>query len=322
MDRAKISVIGAGAVGATVAHLLVLKKLADVVLVDVIEGLPQGKALDILEAGPIEGSPCRVTGTNGYEGTAGSDLVVISAGLPRKPGMSRDDLLFTNHQIVGAVVDQATRLSPRAVLIVVTNPLDVMTHLALQRSGFPKQRVLGMAGALDAARFRTFVAQELRVCADDVTALVLGGHGDTMVPLPRHSSVAGIPLTELLTSEQIEALVRRTREGGAEIVSLLKTGSAYYAPASAVVAMIEAILEDARKIFPCCAYLEGEYDIHGVCLGVPVKLGRGGIEEIVRLPLAPAEAEALQRSAAVVREMADKLGLRAAQAGRQLVRTA
>ncbi len=307
MGRPKISVIGAGMVGATVAHLLALKKLADIALVDIIEGLPQGKAFDLLEAGPIEGYDCKITGSNSYSITKDSDIVVITAGLPRKPGMSRDDLLAKNERIVCGVVDQVARLSPKAILIVVSNPLDAMTQLTLKRSGFPKQRVLGMAGILDTARFRTFIAEELRVSVDNVTAFVLGGHGDTMVPLPRYSTVAGVPITELLSKERIDALVERTRKGGAEIVSLLKTGSAFYAPGSSVVAMVQAILEDKNEIFPCCAYLEGEYGFSGLCVGVPVKLGRGGIEEIVQIRLTPEEKQALQRSSAVVKELVSKL---------------
>ncbi len=306
MDRTKISIIGAGAVGSTTAHLLVLKRLADVVLVDIIEGLPQGKALDLLESCPIEGVDCSVTGSNDYEPTADSDIVIITAGLPRKPGMSRDDLLAKNEQIVGQVVDQVAKHSPRSILIVVSNPLDAMTQLALKRSKFPKQRVVGMAGILDTARFRTFIARELKVSVRDVSAFVLGGHGDSMVPLPRYSTVAGVPITELLSEDRIAALVKRTRKGGAEIVSLLKTGSAYYAPASSIVAMVEAIVEDRKRILPCCAYLEGEYGIEGLCVGVPVKLGRGGVEEIVRFDLAPDEQEALRRSADTVKELTHK----------------
>jgi malate dehydrogenase len=307
MSRAKISIIGAGAVGATLAHLLALKSLGDVALVDVIEGLPQGKALDIQEAGPAEGFDSRVTGSNGYDETAGSDVVVITAGLPRKPGMTRDDLLFKNQEIVTQVVDQVVERSPRSILIVVSNPLDAMTYLALKRSRFPKPRVMGMAGVLDTARFRTFIAQELRVSVENVSAFVLGGHGDTMVPLPRFSTVCGIPVTELLPRERVEALVQRTRDGGGEIVSLLKTGSAYYAPASAVAVMIEAILKDRKQILPCCAYLEGEYGINDLCVGVPVKLGHEGIEQVVQIRLTPEEERALHRSAAAVKELVSKM---------------
>lgn len=307
--RPKVTVVGAGNVGATAAQYLVEKELADVVLVDIIEGLPQGKALDLLEAGPVEGYDCRLIGTNGYEETANSDIAVITAGLPRKPGMSRDDLLFKNAEIVGGVVDEVVKFSPNAILIVVSNPLDAMTQLALKKSGFPKRRVMGMAGVLDSARFRTFIAQELHVSVENVTAFVLGGHGDTMVPLPRYSTVAGIPLPDLLPEERIEALVKRTREGGAEILSLLKMGSAFYAPAASVVEMVEAILKDKKKILPCCVYLEGEYGIHGLCVGVPVKLGRNGVEEVIQIKLTPEEEEALKCSASAVKELVDKLGI-------------
>lgn len=307
--RPKVTVVGAGNVGATAAQYLVEKELADVVLVDIIEGLPQGKALDLLEAGPVEGYDCRLIGTNGYEETANSDIAVITAGLPRKPGMSRDDLLFKNAEIVGGVVEEVVKFSPNAILIVVSNPLDAMTQLALKKSGFPKRRVMGMAGVLDSARFRTFIAQELEVSVENVTAFVLGGHGDTMVPLPRYSTVAGIPITDLLPAERIEALVKRVREGGAEILSLLKTGSAFYAPAASVVEMVEAILKDKKKILPCCVYLEGEYGIHGLCVGVPVKLGRKGVEEIIQIQLTPEEEKALKYSASAVKELVDKLGI-------------
>jgi malate dehydrogenase len=309
MARPKVTVVGAGNVGATTAQYIVERELADVVLTDVVEGLPQGKALDLLEAGPIHGYDCRITGANDYEPTAGSDIVVITAGLARKPGMSRDDLLLKNAEIVGGVVTETARRSPTAILIVVTNPLDAMAQLALRRSGFPKQRVIGMAGVLDSARFRTFIAQELDVSVENVTAFVLGGHGDTMVPLPRYSTVAGIPITELLSKDRLEALVTRTANGGAEIVGLLKTGSAYYAPAASVVEMIEAILKDKKKVLPCTAYLEGEYGVKGLFVGVPVKLGRRGIEEILQITLSPDESARLHRSAAAVRELTDKLGI-------------
>ena len=309
MARPKVTVVGAGNVGATTAQYIVERELADVVLTDVVDGLPQGKALDLLEAGPVHGYDCRITGANDYEPTAGSDIVVITAGLARKPGMSRDDLLLKNAEIVGSVVAETARRSPTAVLIVVTNPLDAMAQLALRRSGFPKQRVIGMAGVLDSARFRTFIAQELDVSVENVTAFVLGGHGDTMVPLPRYSTVAGIPITELLPKDRLEALVKRTANGGAEIVGLLKTGSAYYAPAASVVEMIEAILKDKKKVLPCTAYLEGEYGVKGLFVGVPVKLGRRGIEQILQITLSPDESAALQRSAAAVRELTSKLGI-------------
>jgi malate dehydrogenase len=309
MARPKVTVVGAGNVGATTAQYIVERELADVVLTDVVDGLPQGKALDLLQAGPVHGYDCRITGANDYEPTAGSDIIVITAGLARKPGMSRDDLLLKNAEIVGGVVTETARRSPTAILIVVTNPLDAMAQLALRRSGFPKQRVIGMAGVLDSARFRTFIAQELDVSVENVTAFVLGGHGDTMVPLPRYSTVAGIPITELLPKDRLEALVKRTANGGAEIVGLLKTGSAYYAPAASVVEMVEAILKDKKKVLPCTAYLEGEYGVKGLFVGVPAKLGRRGIEQILQITLSPDEAAALGRSAAAVRELTDKLGI-------------
>jgi malate dehydrogenase len=307
MARPKVTVVGAGNVGATTAQYIVERELADVVLTDVVEGLPQGKALDLAQAGPIHGYDARLTGANDYEGTSGSDVIVVTAGLARKPGMSRDDLLMKNADIVGGVVEQLVRRSPEAILIVVTNPLDAMAQLAFRRSGFPKHRVIGMAGVLDSARFRTFIARELDVSVENVTAFVLGGHGDTMVPLPRYSTVAGIPITELLPKDRLDALVTRTANGGAEIVGLLKTGSAYYAPAASVVEMVEAILKDKKKILPCAAYLEGEYGIHGLYVGVPVKLGRRGIEQIVQITLTADERAALNRSAAAVRELTDKL---------------
>jgi malate dehydrogenase len=307
MARPKVTVVGAGNVGATTAQYIVERELADVVVTDVVDGLPQGKALDLLEAGPIHGYDCRLTGANDYGATAGSDIVVITAGLARKPGMSRDDLLFKNAEIVGAVVQEIAARSPEAILIVVTNPLDAMTQLAWRKSGFPKHRVLGMAGVLDSARFRTFIAQELDVSVENVTAFVLGGHGDTMVPLPRYSTVAGIPITDLLPKDRIDALVKRTANGGAEIVNLLKTGSAFYAPGASVTEMVEAILRDKRKILPCAAYLEGEYGITGLFVGVPVKLGRRGIEQIIQITLTPDETAALNRSAEAVRELTDKL---------------
>jgi malate dehydrogenase len=309
MARPKVTVVGAGNVGASVAQYIVERELADVVLTDVVEGLPQGKSLDLSQAGPVHGYDCRLTGANDYAQTAGSDILVMTAGLARKPGMSRDDLLFKNAEIVGGVVQDLARRSPEAILIVVTNPLDAMVQLAFRKSGFPKERVIGMAGILDSARFRTFIARELDVSVENVTAFVLGGHGDTMVPLPRYSTVAGIPITDLLPKDRIEALVTRTANGGAEIVNLLKTGSAFYAPGASVVEMVEAILKDKRKILPCAAYLEGEYGIRGLYVGVPVKLGRRGIEQIVQITLTPDENAALQRSAAAVKELTDKLGI-------------
>ncbi len=309
MARPKVTVVGAGNVGATTAQYIVERELADVVLTDVIEGLPQGKALDLLQAGPIHGYDCRLVGANDYEDTAGSDIVVITAGLARKPGMSRDDLLFKNAEIVRGVVQELARRSPGAILIVVTNPLDAMAQLAWKTSGFPKQRVLGMAGVLDSARFRAFIARELDVSVENVTAFVLGGHGDTMVPLPRYSTVAGIPITELLSKDRVEALVQRTANGGAEVVNLLKAGSAFYAPGASVTEMVEAILRDKKKIVPCAAYLDGEYGIRGLFVGVPVKLGRQGIEQIIQISLTPDEAAALERSAEAVRELVQKLRL-------------
>ena len=306
MDR-KITVVGAGNVGATAAQRLAEKVLGDVVLVDIVEGVPQGKALDLAEAAPIEKHDARLIGTNAYELSAGSDIVIITAGIPRKPGMSRDDLLGTNRRIMESVVGQVAALSPKAVLIVVSNPLDAMCHVALEVSGFPRSRVVGMAGVLDSARFRHFISAELQVSVENVHACVLGGHGDTMVPLPRYSTVAGIPITELMPPERIAALVERTRNGGAEIVGLLKTGSAYYAPASAAVEMAEAILRDRKKILPCAACLEGEYGIHGLFVGVPVKLGAGGVEKIIEISLTDEERQALHRSAGAVRELVEAM---------------
>jgi malate dehydrogenase len=309
MARQKITVVGAGNVGASVAQYAVEKELGDVVLVDVIEGIPQGKSLDLAQAGPIHGYDSSLVGSNGYDDTADSDVVVITAGLARKPGMTRDDLLFKNAEIVGSVVDQVVARSRNAILILVTNPLDAMVQLAWKKSGFGPERVIGMAGVLDSARFRTFIARELNVSVENVTAFVLGGHGDTMVPLPRYSTVAGIPITELLPKEKIDALVQRTANGGAEIVSFLKTGSAYYAPAAAAVEMVEAILKDKKKILPCAAYLTGQYGVRGLYVGVPVKLGRTGVEQVIEITLTPDEQAAFQKSAGAVRELVDKLKL-------------
>lgn len=303
--RRKVTIVGSGNVGATAAHWIVDKELADVVLIDIIEGVPQGKALDLLQSGPVEGFDSHLVGTNDYKDSADSDIVVITAGLPRKPGMSRDDLLMKNYEIVKGVTEQVVRYSPRSILIVVSNPLDAMVQTAYRVSGFPRNRVIGMAGILDSARFRTFIARELSVSVENVHAFVLGGHGDTMVPMPRYSTVAGIPITELLSQERIDALVERTANGGAEIVGLLKTGSAYYAPSAAVTEMVEAIFKDKRKILPCAAYLEGEYGVNGLFVGVPVKLGRNGIEEIVQIDLRPEEDAALQKSAAAVKELVE-----------------
>ena len=307
--RKKVTIVGAGNVGATAAHWLAEKELADVVLIDVIEGVPQGKGLDLLEAMPIEKRDCHILGTNSYADTAGSDIVVITAGIARKPGMSRDDLLNTNAKIMADVIANVKASSPEAILIIVSNPLDAMAQAAFRHSGFPRERVIGMAGVLDSARFRTFIAEELKVSVENVTAFVLGGHGDTMVPLPRYSTVAGIPITELIEPARLEALVQRTRDGGAEIVKHLKTGSAYYAPAAAAIEMVEAILKDKKKILPCAAYLTGEYGIHGLYVGVPCKLGAGGLEQILEIKLTAEEQAALERSAASVKELCAIIGV-------------
>jgi malate dehydrogenase len=309
-SRPKITVVGGGHVGATTALRLAEKELGDVVLVDILEGMPQGKALDLLQAGPVEGYDSQITGANSYEDTAGSDIVVITAGLARKPGMSRDDLLKKNAEIVGGVVDAIVPASPDAIIIMVTNPLDVMSQLAFKRSKFPRERVLGMAGVLDSARFCAFIAQELDVSVSNISAFVLGGHGDTMVPLVRYTTVAGVPVTELLPQERLNAIVDRTRNGGAEIVKLLKEGSAYYAPSAAAVEMVDAILNDRKKILPCAAYLQGEYGHRGIFLGVPCKLGRNGLEQIFEIELRPDEKDQLGRSAKSVEELVDVLGIR------------
>jgi malate dehydrogenase len=306
MDK-KVTVVGAGNVGATAAQRLAEKELCDVVLVDIIEGVPQGKALDLTEAAPIEKHDAHLTGTNVYEPSKGSDIVIITAGIPRKPGMSRDDLISTNAGIMKNVTEQVAALSPDAILIIVSNPLDAMCQVAFDTSGFPKERVIGMAGVLDSARFRAFISMELNVSVENTHAFVLGGHGDTMVPLPRYSTVAGIPITELLPKDRIDAMVERTANGGAEIVSLLKTGSAYYAPASAAVEMAESILKDKKKILPCAAYLEGEYGINNLFIGVPVKLGAKGIEEIIQIELTEEENSALKKSADAVQELKELL---------------
>ena len=307
--RTKISVVGAGNVGATVAQLIAYKELGDVVMVDIVEGLPQGKALDLLEAGPVEGYDSQVTGANSYEATADSHIVVITAGIARKPGMSRADLINTNANIVRAVTEQVVKYSPEAHLIVVSNPLDAMVYLAKHVSGFPKNRVVGQAGVLDSTRFRTFIAQELKVSVEDTQAFVLGGHGDTMVPLPRYSTVAGIPITHLLPQATVDRLVQRTRDGGGEIVNLLKSGSAFYAPGAAVVQMMEAIVKDKKRVIPCTAYLEGEYGLHNIYFGVPVKLGAGGVEQIIEIELTPEERAALQASAKEVEDTIKQLKL-------------
>jgi malate dehydrogenase len=307
--RKKVSIVGAGNVGATAAHWIAAKELADVVLIDVVEGVPQGKALDLLEALPIEKRDVHVIGSNDYAATANSDIVIITAGLPRKPGMSRDDLLNTNFKIMSDVVSKVVAQSPESILIIVSNPLDAMAQAAYRQAGFNRERVIGMAGILDSARFRTFIAEELNVSVENVTAFVLGGHGDTMVPLPRYSTVAGIPITELIAPDRLEAIVQRTRDGGAEIVKYLKTGSAYYAPSAAAVEMTEAILKDKKKILPCAAYLQGEYGIDGYYIGVPCKLGAAGLEKIIEIKLTPEEDAALKKSAEAVKELCAVIGV-------------
>jgi malate dehydrogenase len=299
----KVTVVGAGNVGAMVAQRIVERELADVVLVDIIEGIPQGKALDMMESAPVERFDAKMSGSNGYDGTQRSDVVVITAGLARKPGMTRDDLVLKNSEIVGGVVKEIVARSPEAILIIVSNPLDAMCEVARRVSGFPRERVFGMAGILDSARMRWFIAEELKVSVENVHAFVLGGHGDTMVPLPRYSTVAGIPLPELLPKEKLDAIVQRTRDGGIEIVNYYKTGSAYYAPSAAAVEMVDAVLKDKKKILPCAAYLQGEYGMSDVYLGVPVKLGRRGVEEIVQIELKDDEKAALEKSANAVREL-------------------
>ncbi len=307
MAKSKVTVVGAGNVGGTTAQRLAERNYADVVLVDIVEGLPQGKALDILESGPVIGFDSNVTGTNGYEESAGSEIVVITSGSPRKPGMSRDDLLKTNQNIVRSVTEEVVKHAPEAILVVVANPLDAMCHVALEMSGFPRERVVGMAGILDTARYRTFIAQELGVSVRDVFALVLGGHGDTMVPLPSMATVGGVAITDLLPQDRVEAIVARTRGGGAEIVQLLQSGSAFYAPSAAVVEMVDSILLDQKRLLPCAAYLQGEYGIDDLFVGVPVKLGASGVEEIVELDLEQNELEDLKSSAGAVRELVEVL---------------
>src|SRR5512146_215281 len=307
--RKKVTIVGSGNVGATAAHWVASKELADVVLIDIIEGVPQGKGLDLLEAMPIEKRDSHVKGTNDYADTANSDVVVITAGIPRKPGMSRDDLLKTNYKIMSDVVGKVVQYSPNCIIIVVSNPLDAMAQAAFKLSGFSRNRVIGMAGVLDSARFRSFIAEELNVSVENVTAFVLGGHGDTMVPLARYSTVAGIPITELMDQATLDRLIKRTRDGGIEIVNYLKTGSAYYAPSAAAVEMAEAILKDKKKILPCAAYLEGEYGINGLYVGVPVKLGTKGIEQIIEIKLTPEEKAGLDKSAAAVKELCGVIGV-------------
>ena len=299
----KVSIIGAGNVGATTAHWLAAKEICDIVLLDIVEGMPQGKALDLLEAAPIAGFDVDIKGTNNYEDTKNSDIVVITSGIARKPGMSRDDLISINTKIVKEVTQNVIKHSPNSIIIVVTNPLDAMVYAASKASGFPKQRIIGMAGVLDSTRFRAFIAKEFDVSVKDVDAIVLGGHGDSMVPLPRYSTVNGIPITELLSKERIDALVERTRKGGEEIVNLLKTGSAYYAPAASVAEMIESILKDKKRILPCAAYCNKEYNVSGYFVGVPVKLGRKGVEKIIELKLTLEEAASFKKSVEHVRSL-------------------
>ena len=309
MGRKKISVIGAGFVGATAAHWAAEKELGDVVLMDILEGIPQGKALDLFEASPVEGFDSRVIGTNGYEDTKNSDVVIVTSGVPRKPGMSREDLLDINRKIIESVVGEVVKKSPNTILIMVTNPLDTMTYLAYKKSGLPKERVMGMAGVLDTARFRAFIAMELGVSVEDIQALILGGHGDEMVPLPRYTTVSGIPLSQLLPKETIDRLVDRARKGGGEIVNLLKTGSAFYAPSAGAIQMAEAILKDKKRILPCCVYLNGEYGLKDICFGVPVKLGAKGVESIIELELTEEEKKLVAKSAESVKKSIGELKL-------------
>ena len=307
MSRPKISVVGAGNVGASAAFRIAELELADVVLVDIVDGMPQGKALDLFQMCPVSGKDVSFVGTNSYEETANSDVVIITSGIPRKPGMSRDDLVSTNTKIVKEVTENVAKHSPNAILILVTNPLDAMVYVAHKVSGFPKSRVMGMAGVLDSARFRTFIAMELNVSVENIHAFVLGGHGDSMVPLPRYTTVAGIPITDLMPKNRIDELVDRTRSGGAEIVKLLKTGSAFYAPGTSAVEMAESILKDKKKILPCCVLAEGEYSIDNIFVGLPVKLGRSGIEEIIQIDLSEEEQNDLNTSAGHVKELCDSI---------------
>ena len=313
--RNKVTVVGAGNVGATTAQRIHQLGYADVVLVDVVEDLPQGKALDMLESSPIIGSDASITGSNGYQESANSDVVVITAGIARGPGMSRDDLLLTNMKITAAVTQKVVKYSPECIIIAVTNPLDAMVQNVFETSGFPRNRVFGMAGVLDTARFRTFIAQEMQVSVEDVQAYVLGGHGDDMVPLVRLATVGGIPIGEMMAEEKVEQLVQRARQGGGEIVALLKSGSAYYAPSAAITQMVEAVLLDKRRILPACAHLEGEYSINGLCVGVPVKIGAGGMEQIIEIRLTTDEKQALQRSADSVQELVDVMNQAKAASG-------
>jgi malate dehydrogenase len=307
MKRKKISIIGAGFVGATAAQWAAEKELGDVVLVDILEGIPQGKALDLFQAAPVEGFDARVIGSNGYDETRDSNVIIVTSGVPRKPGMSREDLLEINKKIIESVVAQVVERSPQAILIMVTNPLDTMTYLAFKKSGLPKQRVMGMAGILDTARFKAFIAMELGVSVEDIQALLLGGHGDEMVPLPRYTTISGIPLSQFLPKEAIDRLVDRTRKGGGEIVNLLKTGSAFYAPSAAAIQMTEAILKDKKRILPCCVYLDGEYGLKDMCFGVPVKLGADGAEAIIELQLTEEEKKLVAKSAESVKKSITEL---------------
>ncbi|KPL86795.1 malate dehydrogenase [Herpetosiphon geysericola] len=306
-NRKKVTIIGAGFVGSTCAHWLASKELADVVLVDIVEGIPQGKGLDLLQSGPVEGFDVSVIGTNSYEETTDSDVVILTSGAPRKPGMTREDLLKINAEITKSNIEKVAKTSPNACIIVVNNPMDTMTYLARVASGFPKERVMGQGGVLDAARYRTFLAQELNVSVEDIQAMLMGGHGDEMVPLPRYTTVSGIPVTEFISAERLNEIVERTKKGGGEIVSLLKTGSAYYAPAAATVQMVEAILKDKKRVLPAAAYLEGEYGINDLYFGVPVVLGAGGVEKILELPLSDDEKALMVKSAELVRSSVDTL---------------
>ena len=305
--RKKVTIIGAGFVGSTCAHWIASKELADVVLVDIAEGIPQGKGLDLLEAGPIEGFDVNIVGTNGYEETKDSDVVILTSGAPRKPGMSREDLLSINAKITSENIQAVTKTSPNSHIIIVNNPMDTMAYLAFKASGFPRERVMGQGGVLDAGRYRTFIAQEAGVSVEDVQAMLMGGHGDEMVPLPRYTTIAGIPVTEFIPQDRLNAIVERTKKGGGEIVQLLKTGSAYYAPSAATVQMAEAILKDKKRVLPASAYLEGEYGVNGIFFGVPVRLGAGGIEQIIELPLTDEEQSAVQKSAALVQDSINAL---------------
>ncbi|PLS79860.1 MAG: malate dehydrogenase [Chloroflexi bacterium] len=305
--RKKVTIIGAGFVGSTCAHWIAAKELADVVLVDIAEGIPQGKGLDLLEAGPIEGFDVNIVGTNGYEETKDSDVVILTSGAPRKPGMSREDLLSINAKITSENIQAVTKTSPNAHIIIVNNPMDTMAYLAYKVSGFPRERVMGQGGVLDAGRYRTFIAQEAGVSVEDVQAMLMGGHGDEMVPLPRYTTISGIPVTEFIGQDRLNAIVERTKKGGGEIVQLLKTGSAYYAPSAATVQMAEAILKDKKRILPASAFLQGEYGVNGIFFGVPVRLGAGGIEQIIELPLTEEEQAGVQKSAALVQESINAL---------------